>query len=465
MLGLLASLFLWVRSRTRDPGYGAFALALGIGAAIYLVKNPLLQDFGNTSAVGLGMAAAAGIAMAAGMCLYTQHETEPVRRAAQLAAVWIVAAIVLHALGVAEPLTAHVCLALLMLILAGMAVQAQRREPGVGFAFIAAAFLVQPVVVLLGWIVSAPELRVRLWTWVPFGIAGTTLLAVGQFRARAALARELQLRMAAEASLREANEQLEHRVAERTAELREMVDGLESFNRTVSHDLRGPLGGIKGLADLAADLVRAGSHGRAVELLQAISRQGQASIDLIAALMRFAQAQQLPLDLQQVDLDRVVGESVETVRLARPEAERVRWRIEPLPQLPHGDSALLKQVFVNLIGNAVKFSSAVPAPEVAVCSSRDADRLRIEIRDNGVGFDSGSANLFQPFQRLHGRRFDGTGIGLSIVRSIVARHGGQVGCQSQPGCGATFWIAFAARDGGPAATYPSPRRGSETLMV
>jgi len=458
VLGVLAALFLWERTKTRAPGHAAFALALAIGSAIYLVKNPLLQDFGGTSVIGLGMAGLAGVAMATGMCLHTQHELRPWRKAAELASGWVLAATVLHLFGVAAPLTAHVSLALLMLLLAGMAWRARHREPGVGFGFIAAAFLIQPAVVLAGWLNGVPEVRVRLWTWVPFGIAGLTLLAVGQMRSRLALAQELQRREDAERALREANERLEQRVAERTAELHDVIEGLEAFNRTVSHDLRGPIGGIKGLAELAIGLIGQGQAERAVALLQAISRQGQASIELLASLMQLAQAQQAPLQLQPVDMDRLVAEAVETVTLARAEAARVQWAIEPLPPLPAGDPALLRQVFVNLIGNAVKFSAAASAPRVAVSGQLAETGLRVEVSDNGVGFDSQQAALFQPFRRLHGSRFEGTGIGLSIVRSIVDRHGGRVGCESRPGEGSRFWVLL------PAAAPAAPQ-GSAQLKL
>ncbi len=442
VLGVLAALFLWVRHKTRDPGFGFFALALAIGSAIFLVKNPLMPDFGGTSIVGLGMAGAAGIAMATGMCLYTSNKVAAWRDAMRLAAVWIVATIALHILSVGRPLTAHISLGLLMIWLAVMGLRARQQAPGTGFGFVSAAFLVQPLVVLVGWLTAQPEFRVRLWTWVPFGIAGATLLSVGQMRSHTALAKELRRRETAEALLRDANESLEQRVAERTADLSDMIEGLESFNRTVSHDLRGPLGGIKGLADLAIDLVREGHDDRAIELLRAISRQGQSSIDLIAALMEFAQARRAPLNLLRVDLDAIVREAVETVSLSRPEAARVAWRIEPLPPLPAGDRSLLRQAFVNLIGNAVKFSSGSEFPWVSVAVSQDGAILRIEVCDNGVGFDSSTAELFQPFRRLHGALFDGTGIGLSIVRNIVSRHGGEVGCRSELGAGACFWVSL-----------------------
>lgn len=440
VLGVLAALFLWERVKERTPGYGAFAVALGVGAAIYLVKNPLMQDFGGTSVVGLAMAGLAGVAMATGMCLHTQHELQPWRKAAELGSAWALAAAALHVFEIAAPLTAHVSLSLLMLVLAGMAWRARQREPGVGFGFITAAFLVQPAVVLAGWAAAVPELRVRLWTWVPFGVAGLTLLVVGQMRSRLALSNELRRREAAELALREANERLEHRVAERTAELREVIENLEGFNRTVSHDLRGPIGGIKGLAELAIGLIGQGRHDRAVELLEAIGRQGQASIDLLASLMQLAQARQSPLNLQRVDLNRIIEEAIETVKLARPEAARVQWAVEPLPSLAAGDAPLLRQVFVNLIGNAVKFSTSAPVPCVEVVAAAGSAGVRVEVRDNGVGFDSRQVTLFQPFRRLHGSRFEGTGIGLSIVRSIVERHGGEVGCESRPGEGSCFWV-------------------------
>jgi signal transduction histidine kinase len=117
------------------------------------------------------------------------------------------------------------------------------------------------------------------------------------------------------------------------------------------------------------------------------------------------------------------------------------------------DPDLARQVFANLIGNALKFASRVPQPHVEVGVSGTPDRPLFFVRDNGVGFDVAKAHrLFKPFSRLHGSRFEGSGVGLSIVKRIIDRHGGKIWAESKPEHGATFWFHFA--HDGPALLQP-----------
>ena len=115
------------------------------------------------------------------------------------------------------------------------------------------------------------------------------------------------------------------------------------------------------------------------------------------------------------------------------------------PRLPtvNGDPELLRQVFSNLIGNAIKFSNRSQRPQVEVATlARDGEQVFI-VRDNGVGFDPAAAQrLFKPFQRLHDRSYEGFGVGLSIVKRIVDRHGGRVWAEGQPGQGASFYFTL-----------------------
>jgi signal transduction histidine kinase len=124
------------------------------------------------------------------------------------------------------------------------------------------------------------------------------------------------------------------------------------------------------------------------------------------------------------------------------------------------DPALARQVFGNLIGNGLKFAAEAPRPLVAIGAEPLTHPPIYFVRDNGVGFDPGKAEqLFRPFQRLHGTRFEGSGVGLSIVKRIIDRHGGRIWAESAPGLGATFYFGFgsaleeAAGPGGPSVRH------------
>ena len=142
--------------------------------------------------------------------------------------------------------------------------------------------------------------------------------------------------------------------------------------------------------------------------------------------------------MQHVDVASLVAEVLASLRAEDAWREGLPVRVLPLPAV-HADPGLLRQLYVNLIGNALKFSHGAQPPTVEVgCHEQDGMRV-FYVKDNGIGFDSDTATtLFQPFQRLHVQCFEGHGIGLSIVRRIVERHGGWVWAQSRPGEGAIF---------------------------
>jgi len=254
---------------------------------------------------------------------------------------------------------------------------------------------------------------------------------------------EIVERERAAAQLREINETLELRVDRRTADLREVIEGLESFNRTVSHDLRGPLGGIAGVAKLARDYVARGDAAKAEQLLQMIVSSAGTAEKLVGSLLAMARAADATLHRQQVDTHALVRDVL--VSLQRPDAAAPPVTLLPMPTV-RADPILLNQVFVNLISNALKFSSGSGnAVQVEVGAIEDHERGTpvFYVRDNGVGFRQVDAErLFKPFQRLHGAQFDGFGVGLSIVKRIIARHGGEIWAEESAGGGATFLFSL-----------------------
>jgi signal transduction histidine kinase/CheY-like chemotaxis protein len=240
-----------------------------------------------------------------------------------------------------------------------------------------------------------------------------------------------------------ANETLEQRVLQRTAELRDVIEGLESFNRSVSHDLRGPLGGIAGAARLAQEFVAGNQGEKATRFLQIIAAQAEATGQLVDALLSLARASDASFARERVDMSELTAEVIASLPQARPDAP-LPIVVGPLAEI-QADRKLVRQVLVNLISNALKFTSEVPRPEVHVGMLDARETPVFFVRDNGVGFDAEMAHqLFRPFHRLHGTRFEGSGVGLSIVKKIVDRHEGKVWAESASDQGATFYFSFGA---------------------
>jgi signal transduction histidine kinase len=271
---------------------------------------------------------------------------------------------------------------------------------------------------------------------------GLTLLTVSLLRRRRALEWEVERRAIAEKQLTRLNATLEQRVAERTADLQQLVGGLESFNRSVSHDLRGPLGGIEGLAQLALDGLAQGDATVAQRALPAIAAQAQTSHRLVDALLQLARVSDATLRRASVDLAALVQEVVGELSQTRPGDGLPAIEVGALPAA-RGDADLLRPVLRNLIGNAIKFSRETPDAKVTIHGSTTTEEVVVSVRDNGVGFEPQAASrLFQPFRRLHEGRFEGSGVGLSIVRRAVERHGGRVWAESEPGQGAAFYFSL-----------------------
>ena len=137
-------------------------------------------------------------------------------------------------------------------------------------------------------------------------------------------------------------------------------------------------------------------------------------------------------------LEALTRDVIAQLQLAPGDAARAQWIVGRLPDV-QADADLLRPVLVNLITNALKFSRDAHPPIVRIEASVDAGEVTVHVRDNGVGFDTtAAAQLFEPFMRLHGRKFEGHGIGLSIVRRAVERHGGRVWAEAEPDHGAAF---------------------------
>ena len=210
---------------------------------------------------------------------------------------------------------------------------------------------------------------------------------------------------------------------------------LQEFTRTVAHDLKTPLNAVQGFAGLLRQRLLAGHVQEASSYIEHIDRAARRMTSMIDALARLARVAQQPLRRQVVDMQQLVANTWALLEASR-HAHRTVFGSEPLPAA-QADPDLAAQVWQNLLENALKYSASVEAAKVSVDSYRDGRGTWYRVSDNGVGFDMARASLlFQPFQRMHSaRQFEGSGVGLSLVRRIVDHHGGEVRLRSAPGAG------------------------------
>jgi light-regulated signal transduction histidine kinase (bacteriophytochrome) len=239
------------------------------------------------------------------------------------------------------------------------------------------------------------------------------------------------------------NVDLERRVAERTAQLKTANEELEAFSYSVSHDLRAPLRHVMGFVNLlqrdAGPVLSEKNVGYLTTIAQSAKRMG----NLIDDLLTFSRVGRAEIQKANINLDELVRETLgdfETEISGR----NIVWKINPLP-LVRADRALLRLVLVNLISNAVKFTSQRVEAKIEIGGVPDGNGENVIcVRDNGAGFDPQYAHkLFGVFQRLHSsEEFEGTGIGLANVQRIIQRFGGRVWAEGKVDGGATFYFSI-----------------------
>lgn len=292
-------------------------------------------------------------------------------------------------------------------------------------------------------------------TWVGSYSFGPIRDAGGAIAGAVVVGRDITDRKRSEQAILELNRTLERRVQERTSALRAANEELESFSYSVSHDLRAPLRHVMGYVNLLMQESGGQLSDKAHRYVHTIREASQEMGRLIDDLLSFSRMGRTEMEETPVDVDRLVEELQAQLEVDW-RGRDVHWKIPPLPAVI-ADPAMLRQVFLNLLGNSLKYTRPrKPAVIEVGCAGREEDRVVFYVRDNGVGFDPRYAHkLFGVFQRLHhSSDFEGTGIGLANVRRIIARHRGRTWAEGQVDGGATIY--FTLRPAAPDGDRPRP---------
>ena len=245
-----------------------------------------------------------------------------------------------------------------------------------------------------------------------------------------------------ERKLSRLNAELEHRVNNRTSQLEAVNKELEAFSYSVSHDLRAPLRHISGFIEMLKELRTGHSSDEELRYLKIISEGASEMGKLINALLSFSKLNRTELRKTTVRTSVIIKE---VIKFFEPETKdrNLTFHIGEIPD-SEGDEQLLKQVWINLISNAIKYTRKKPEAIIEIGSSVAERETTYFVKDNGAGFDMHYAKkLFGVFQRLHKQSdFEGVGIGLANVNSIVTRHGGRCSAEGEVGKGATFFFCL-----------------------
>ena len=253
-------------------------------------------------------------------------------------------------------------------------------------------------------------------------------------------------RKEAQEALSQLNAELERRVAQRTAELETAIYDLENFNYSASHDLRIPLRAIDGFSKILLDEHSQQLDAEGKRLLNVVRDSSKKMAQFIDDMLAFSRTGRMVMTPVEINMDELVQEVMEELKPATAGRE---FEFE-INKLPHtiADRAMMRQVFVSLLSNAIKFSRPKEAPRIQVGAFIKDDETVYYVRDNGVGFDMQYVGkLFGVFQRLHSvTEFEGTGIGLVIVKRIINCHGGRVWAEGKVNEGAAIYFTLPTKE-------------------
>ncbi len=254
---------------------------------------------------------------------------------------------------------------------------------------------------------------------------------------------ELMERKQAEQEIRRLNRELERRVEERTRELVASNKELEAFSYSVGHDLRAPLRAISGFSEMLGEKVEGKLDDEAISYIHKVGENAVLMGRLVDELLWFSRLNRQEMRRSEIDMRYLFATIGNELRAAEPHRAITITVSEDLPYA-RGDEALIRQVVANLLSNAFKFTRYCSPALIEISSHRDGDEITYVVKDNGAGFDMKYADkLFGVFQRLHLQdEYEGTGIGLALVKRIVERHGGYVWAEGKVEEGATFYFSL-----------------------
>lgn len=282
----------------------------------------------------------------------------------------------------------------------------------------------------------------QTWKGVGFVVMSAAVVYLLLYLASRALARDLAARAAARRKLEAANQELDARVQERTRALESANRALQMFSHAVAHDLCAPAARLRGFAQALGNAARAGDADKLTHYAARIDANARLMQEIIDGLLQLSRAERMGLERVPVDCDALVRELLQELQVPA----TVRVELAPLG-IVQADRAGLRQVWTNLLSNALKYSSHAPEPVLRVAAADLAHERVFSVADNGIGFAPEEAQrLFDLFTRLpSAREFPGSGVGLMIVKRTVERQGGRVWAEGTPGRGASFSFALPAR--------------------
>jgi PAS domain S-box-containing protein len=238
------------------------------------------------------------------------------------------------------------------------------------------------------------------------------------------------------------NNELEQRIKERTIELEAANKELEAFSYSISHDLRAPLRAVSGFSMILKEDYESNLDAEGIRIINTIIANAGRMGQLIDDLLNFSRLGRRELSYADINMNAQVQSCIKEL-LTTPLSDKCNISVHPLP-VAKGDAAMIRQVWINLISNAIKYSSKTAKPQIEIGSSEEAGFIIYFVKDNGAGFDMKYAHkLFGVFQRLHSlEEFEGTGVGLALVNRIITKHKGRVWAEAEIGKGASFYFSL-----------------------
>jgi PAS domain S-box-containing protein len=254
------------------------------------------------------------------------------------------------------------------------------------------------------------------------------------------IVQDITQRKKAESEIVSLNESLEIKIKERTLELQQANRHLEGFSHAVAHDLQSPLRVVNGFAKILLDDYSGKLDDEGKEQLHFISAKARQMSQLVKDLLAFSKGAKTSVVKSSVDMNEIVNDILEDIKMSEPDFKGA-VKVQTLPPA-FCNAALIKQVWTNLILNAIKYSRKKEHPIIEIGAEITEGKQTYYVKDNGVGFDMNQAcKLFEVFQRLHSSEdFEGSGVGLATVHRIITRHGGRVWVNAKKDEGATFYF-------------------------